>query len=104
MRINATVKVGGAPDVDVPNLGGRTSITRRAAPDERCLNVGEYANVLSRFFRSAEGEFSFALLGPWGRGKTYLMELTEEELEQQNPTPPPDPASGGEVPKRYHVV
>ena len=49
-----------------------------------CLNVKEYANALTKLFRAAEEDFSFALFGKWGRGKTYLMKLVTDNLKKDH--------------------
>lgn len=41
-----------------------------------------YAMVLARLFRVAKGEFSLALLAPWGRGKTTVARAVGEYLSQ----------------------
>ena len=58
-------------------------LRREASANERCLNVDKYANVLTSVYESADdGEFSLAIYGPWGRGKTYLMERVAEALPE----------------------
>ena len=81
------------PDEDIASemfsIGSGCDIRRKASPDERCLDVHSYANVLSTFFKKAkgDGEFCFGLFGHWGRGKTYLMEMVKDELEDDNDCP-----------------
>lgn len=66
-----------------PDARARTcSVEREATAAELCLNVDDYAKVLSTFFQSAVGEFCFALFGPWGRGKTHLMRLVTMDLQR----------------------
>ncbi len=52
---------------------------RREAKDI-VLNGKEFAFALSRLFKNSEGEFSFALLGRWGSGKTSIANLVYEFL------------------------
>lgn len=67
------------------SIGSGCHIRRNALPEERCLNVHSYANVLSTFFKKANGcgEFCFGLFGHWGRGKTFLMDMVKEELSKE---------------------
>lgn len=44
------------------------------------LNANEYAEVITKLFINADEDFNFALLGDWGRGKTFLMELVSQRL------------------------
>jgi hypothetical protein len=72
-------------------VGSELHIARKARKDERCLKVEDYAAALAELFsRADEGEFCFAVYGHWGRGKTFLMECTEEALSQLG--------------KGYHVI
>lgn len=57
-------------------------ISREAGSDAIRLKAKEYARALADLFRSVNGEFCFGLFGHWGRGKTYLMNLTASELQQ----------------------
>lgn len=67
--------------VIIHQLGGRVDVRRRASEEELCLNVTQYADVLAKLMRSADGEdFSLAIYGHWGRGKTFLMEQTAKAL------------------------
>ena len=62
------------PTVEEELYGGRMKYGREAGDNELCLNVEDYANVLGQLFSGAgDGEFCFAVYGPWGRGKTFLM-------------------------------
>nr|WP_198030329.1 P-loop NTPase fold protein [Mesorhizobium sp. LNHC220B00] len=56
-------------------------MTREADDKELALSVGEYAKALATILRTAEGEFTFALFGPWGSGKTTLTRLLKPLLE-----------------------
>lgn len=72
------------------SIGSGCHIRREASPDEQCLNVHSYANVLSTFFKKATddgGEFCFGLFGHWGRGKTYLMDMVKDELKDDKDCP-----------------
>ncbi|WP_419192355.1 P-loop NTPase fold protein [Engelhardtia mirabilis] len=55
-----------------------------ATPEEACLHAREYAQALARFFAGAQDELCFGLLGHWGRGKTFLMDLVCKRLEREN--------------------
>jgi KAP family P-loop domain/TIR domain len=63
-----------------PQLYG--SDEKFSAPAKTCLRAEVYADVISRIVvgLANKDSFSFALLAPWGRGKTYLMRLVEERL------------------------
>jgi hypothetical protein len=64
--------------------GRFVSPRRRAGEDELCLGVKHYARVLAKLLRFPdEGEFCFAIFGHWGRGKTFLMEITEAALNEK---------------------
>lgn len=66
-----------------PRIGRRTMFTRTAAGDEIVLGVKGYANVLAKLFRGAdERDLCLAIFGPWGRGKTFLMEQTVNKLKE----------------------
>lgn len=49
--------------------------------EELALNGQGFALAIARLFRNAEGEFSFALLGRWGSGKTTTARLVSAYLE-----------------------
>jgi|GEM_PF-6592397 len=53
-------------------------------PKEIALNGKGFALAVARLFKNAEGEFSFALLGRWGSGKTLISKLVSGYL--QDPT------------------
>lgn len=52
----------------------------RREAKEIVLNGKEFAFALSRLFKNSEGEFSFALLGRWGSGKTSIANLVHDFL------------------------
>ncbi|MER9375483.1 P-loop NTPase fold protein [Mesorhizobium sp. M0491] len=56
-------------------------MVREAADEELSLFVRDYAKALATILRSAEDEFTFALFGPWGSGKTTLTRLLTPLLE-----------------------
>jgi hypothetical protein len=58
-----------------------TRIAREAQGDELGLGIEHYARALATIMRTAEGEFAFALLGPWGSGKTTLARQTAPLLQ-----------------------
>ena len=49
---------------------------------EEALGVGEYANVLAEFVEHCDTPMTIALQGDWGSGKTSLMNLIKEDLEE----------------------
>ena len=51
---------------------------------ELALNRRSFALALAQLFKSATGEFSFALLGPWGSGKTTVSDLVSDFLQDPN--------------------
>jgi hypothetical protein len=59
-------------DAAVTRGGRSTRMVREAAPAELALAVQDYALALATVLRTAKGEFTFALFGPWGSGKTTL--------------------------------
>lgn len=56
-----------------PRGGRHTRMIREATADELALGVQDYAIALATVLRAAEEEFTFALFGPWGSGKTTLV-------------------------------
>lgn len=68
-------------------IGRQMRFNRDASNHEKCLEVDRYAEVLATLMRQADDkEFTLAIYGDWGRGKTYLMKRTAEALR----TPPPE--------------
>lgn len=66
----------------VKTRAGRVpKMAREATDDELSLFVWDYAKALATILRSAEDEFTFALFGPWGSGKTTLTRLLKPLLE-----------------------
>lgn len=62
--------------------GGRAlHMVREADQSELTLRVEDYALAVASVLRSAKGEFTFALFGPWGSGKTTLATLIKPLLE-----------------------
>jgi hypothetical protein len=55
--------------------GTRMSARREAQDDELCLDIDAYSQAIADTFNAAavEGDFVFALYGPWGRGKSTLI-------------------------------
>lgn len=53
----------------------------RREAKELALNSNRFALALARLFRIAEGEFSLALLGRWGSGKTSIANLVNDYLQ-----------------------
>ena len=65
---------------DLPEHSKNLDVAREASEEQACIGVRGYAHVLSTFLRSIRGEFTMALYGPWGRGKSYLVDFVEKEL------------------------
>lgn len=83
--LSSLLPPGHAGSPPIAQSPGRGCLLRReAGEDECCLSAEEYADALAELFRSAEGEFCFALFGPWGRGKSYLMDLVGGRLRSEN--------------------
>lgn len=71
-----------------PVGGASSSVVRDAAPSELVLRVRDYAEALASVFREAQGDFAFALFGPWGSGKTTLAGEVKLKLEASEPRGP----------------
>jgi len=71
-------------------VGGGMNFSREATGEEVCLQANEYARALADFFTASQdhGEMCFALFGHWGRGKSFLMNLTGNLLRPRHLTPP----------------
>ncbi len=68
-----------------PNLsaqGNRLSITRGDAIDSPAFDFDRYATTVAGALHKARlsDAVSFAILGPWGTGKTYLSQLVETQI------------------------
>jgi hypothetical protein len=64
---------GAATGTDVPEGWRHAQMFREAEEDELVLGVRNYARAIATVLRTAKGEFTFALLGRWGSGKTTLV-------------------------------
>lgn len=51
--------------------------------DQEALGLGEYAEVLTEFIRHCDTPLTIALQGDWGSGKTSLMTLIRNELQDE---------------------
>lgn len=51
-----------------------------ASEAEGALKAPHYSAALATLFSRAGSDFSFGLFGPWGRGKTYLMDRVATQL------------------------
>lgn len=72
-------------------IGSRVNFSRLASSDEATLGVDNYANVLTKLFRGADDkDFCFGIFGPWGRGKTYLVDRMVQKLRETQPESGPD--------------
>jgi hypothetical protein len=81
----ASTRIGAALEAARRLLGGGLKFVREAGEDELCLNVDDYANAVAQLYVNAdEGEFSLAVFGPWGRGKTFLMRRVDLALRGLN--------------------
>ena len=58
---------------------GVATITR-GDEGEAALGVDDYAEALARVMDTSIRDFFFAILGPWGRGKTFLLRRLVELL------------------------
>lgn len=66
-------------------VGSDTNFSTVATNIEIALGVKKYANVLAKLFRTSDDkDLCLAIFGPWGRGKTFLMEQTIEKLTEVN--------------------
>ncbi len=66
--------------------GKLSSFTRDAPASAALLHADKYADVVANLIRSIGNDesLSFAILAPWGRGKTYLMQLIGDQLKQHS--------------------
>jgi hypothetical protein len=72
--------------VNALTQGRKSQFIRDALDTESVLEVKKYAKILGILMREAdEQEFSLAIFGHWGRGKTFLMKHLAACLR----TPPP---------------
>jgi energy-coupling factor transporter ATP-binding protein EcfA2 len=77
---DATSATATSPDPEVPQGWRHAHMFREAEHDELVLGVGAYAKAIATVLRAAKGEFTFALLGRWGSGKTTLVSQLEPLL------------------------
>ncbi|MEP3631422.1 MAG: P-loop NTPase fold protein [Hyphomicrobiales bacterium] len=56
---------------------------QRETTEELALDRGKFALALARLFKIANGEFSLALLGKWGSGKTTIADQVVKYLRSQ---------------------
>lgn len=70
----------GAERAETFKPNGFNASYRREHSGELALSASQYALVLARLFRVAKGEFSLALLAPWGSGKTTIAREIERYL------------------------
>jgi hypothetical protein len=62
-------------------IGGRTHFSRTAADGEIALGVNGYARILTRLLKAGDDkDLCLAIFGPWGRGKTFLIDKVADEL------------------------
>jgi len=69
--------LSGLPSTSIARGTTSPIITRDAHPEELTLDVRNYAIALATVLRLAVGEFTFALYGRWGSGKTTLTNILE---------------------------
>jgi len=71
------------------STGGAVNFSREASLQEVCLKADIYAAALKHFLVASQnhGDLCFALFGHWGRGKSFLMKLTEDLLKPELPKP-----------------
>ena len=65
-----------------PNHGSKLSVTRRTDRTSETSCVDSYAAAVGEFIGHAVGEFSFAIFGGWGVGKTTLANRISARLKQ----------------------
>jgi hypothetical protein len=66
-------------------VGARNNFLRNATGDEIVLGVHGYAQVLTSLLRASDDkDLCIAIFGPWGRGKTFLMDRVVEKLKESN--------------------
>ncbi|PQO33287.1 hypothetical protein C5Y96_10575 [Blastopirellula marina] len=79
------IKFSAEGTVSPPKPGSITghmlSVRREASDDSACLNIRGCAHALATFFASVEKDLFFAIFGPWGRGKSFLMRFVTAQLE-----------------------
>jgi energy-coupling factor transporter ATP-binding protein EcfA2 len=63
------------------SAGRLTEMSREASESELALNIDDFARAIATIFRTAKGEFTFALFGPWGSGKTTLTRRLKPLLQ-----------------------
>jgi transcriptional regulator with XRE-family HTH domain len=63
-------------------VGSGCRARRSSTSSEKCLGIEEQTAAISAFMRSATGEFCMAVFGRWGRGKTFLLQQVERELQR----------------------
>lgn len=69
--------------------GRKSSFNRNSAPDSITPDTHRYASAITETFRNAGGgDFALGIFGPWGRGKTTLVDSIEERLSE-NPEASP---------------
>lgn len=63
-------------------VGSRSEWDREASDAQIGLRVDDYAAVLREVYTQAgQGEFSLAIFGHWGRGKTFLMKRLQKHFK-----------------------
>lgn len=72
------------------SIGSRLDLRLEAGVNELALGADEYAEALAHALDSADDEVCFALLGHWGRGKTFVARELAKRL-----MPSPDSSSPG---------
>lgn len=72
----------GAPRGPKAHPSGRHArMFREAEEDELVLGARDYAKAIATVLRAAKGEFTFALFGRWGSGKTTLISQLKPLLQ-----------------------
>lgn len=70
------------PDLGLAGFrGGLSSYHRNSSEQQLAANTEDYARAIASAFRNAgDDDFCFAVFGPWGRGKTTLMNKVSKLL------------------------
>ncbi len=72
-----------SPTPSPPPVGAGRNFSRNAEGDEVVLDVDVYADVIADLLAAADRkDLCFAILGAWGRGKTFLADQIVKSIER----------------------